>query len=525
MQISPAHALILIIADRKSKTHTPEQLEKLSKLLLVGVQNDADQEYFQSLLQDPVLSGHNVSTTPTVIDNCKVRRFFETLLCYETLKDSIYTLDAVQLEKFYNNLMHMHAKYYHTKLASTYGKTLKEYYDDKPKEYLDSHFRIDNEPCLVDHFDEAQRKKLHQIVESCIRCVLCTQKPGLRDGLPTFRSVFENNTFFSESRRMQRKLVQEKRTLPSKNFGVIFSITNIENIDTPIASCKYEYTYIKSSEKATYVATHEWARFVFPMLMHPFSNGASGTVLGQLKLLYHFGNHKANKSASAKKSDHQFVKNYLKNLICLMLFLSGGHSLYEYVYPLAIPAVRDSLKAFMGEEEITFEDLFLHSNDAAFARTLSKTIEYSNQVIAKGANTFDLMYEDHISDASTCSKIDQLCKAQPSLVTERITSLQWTPLQFAVAKKMPYTLRALVKYELQEKHPHRDKDLKHALALAKEQGDNYSIALLFLATLGVESLSKINTKLDNGKTPYQMAVAGGSMRVITSLKRLGAKPA
>lgn len=89
MEISPAHALILIIADRKTKENKQEELARLKRIFLVGITNNSDREYFKSLLKDPILSEHKVSIDPTVIDSCKIRKVFETLLCYETLKESI----------------------------------------------------------------------------------------------------------------------------------------------------------------------------------------------------------------------------------------------------------------------------------------------------------------------------------------------------------------------------------------------------------------------------------------------------
>lgn len=41
---------------------------------------------------------------------------------------------------------------------------MQEYFDTKPEEYKDGHFRIDNEPSVVDHFNAEQRKKLHQLI-------------------------------------------------------------------------------------------------------------------------------------------------------------------------------------------------------------------------------------------------------------------------------------------------------------------------------------------------------------------------
>lgn len=99
--ISPGQALLLLIDHYKDNS---PKCQELKRLYLSGAINKADGKKINKWLQDKALSAYEVSKDKHTINNDPTRRYFETHLAYETLKESAKTLDRKELQRHFDQI-------------------------------------------------------------------------------------------------------------------------------------------------------------------------------------------------------------------------------------------------------------------------------------------------------------------------------------------------------------------------------------------------------------------------------------
>ncbi|WP_155080578.1 hypothetical protein [Piscirickettsia salmonis] len=114
----------------------------------------------------------------------------------------------------------------------------------------------------------------------------------------------------------------------------------------------------------------------FSKLVHPFSNSISGTMLSQLRMLKSLHN----------KRKFKFQKTncikYLHTLASAMLFNSGGHSYYEFLYPLTLDDVKIAFEPITSD--IADYNIVNIINSSGINRTvLGNTLDYFYKIELK----------------------------------------------------------------------------------------------------------------------------------------------
>ncbi len=105
--ISVFQALTLLAQKYRGKPDHTDKYNDIKSLYLSGVNSDDDNDKLKALLEDEALKNFEVSTDPHVINEDPVRRYFESHLCHETLKDSLDKLDMRKLERHMKSLFNL----------------------------------------------------------------------------------------------------------------------------------------------------------------------------------------------------------------------------------------------------------------------------------------------------------------------------------------------------------------------------------------------------------------------------------
>ena len=92
--ISPGQGLLLLMNHYKNNERKTEQLKKL---YLSGATDASKKQKIKSLLNDKILIGYKISYDAKVINDDPTRRYFETHLCYESLKNGLDKISIAEL--------------------------------------------------------------------------------------------------------------------------------------------------------------------------------------------------------------------------------------------------------------------------------------------------------------------------------------------------------------------------------------------------------------------------------------------
>ena len=397
-------ALLLLIA-RQPFNATRDELKKL---FFTGAKNEDAKKRLQIHLQDKTLIGYTVTHDPRTVNEDPVRRYFETHLALETLKDTIQKIKMDDLQKHYH-LLHLLApiilklpknEIYKRMADVFYGNGV--HFDDSiDTEYHDeiAKLRRNQYHCRI---TEIERQK---IILLLMCSYLCSSNMPAHNILPI--NIYHQGLFSPEQRGRIKKEMQEN--VHSQHAGVLRSYMPLPRNDTAFLSKASPYS--KPADRFNPDFNSAWAKQLFSQWVHPFSCSISGTLLINLRYAKYFSNHGLLAFDNSEK-----MANFIKVLVSALLCKSGGHSLYEFLYPLTLPEAKDAF-SFMPEfAETTMEKLFLETNNRAFEKALRDTLMYNQQLLQKKnmhaelLATFGVFKKRNHATASTPSEYP-LCQA------------------------------------------------------------------------------------------------------------------
>ncbi len=392
--ISPAQALLKLIAHYRTHASTPEEqgyLENLIHIYLDGTVNpDLRNHYynFVSFHANDVLEPYIISTDPVVIDSDPTRRYFETLLSLESIKGTIQLLPQDRLNYFYTELCNMlrdqdYPSY--TEAMQVLAGQVPNQKNELFKEYASYIKRISNGKVFGDDqgFTSDDREVLHQMVSCTFLSVKCAQSIAVNASFPL--NVYGSNTecfgYFGGQRGKKLKDKAQNKGL-SHNYGLIKGHMPVSISDDAYSTdC---FPFLKSSEQANYEPNTNWVDNNFYHLVHPFSNSISGTMLCLLRSLCFFQN--SNIFIFTDNADD--FKNFIRLATSSIVYYSGGHSLHEILSVLRLPEVirevqeKHRLNHLHLEKAFTSQ-LYLDENRADFDRALNKSIAYNEQYLQR----------------------------------------------------------------------------------------------------------------------------------------------
>lgn len=374
--ITPAQALLILISHHQGNE---ELSTKLKKLYLMGVQNQSDLSALNEFFESPVLEAYNIVQDKEAINNDPTRRYFETHLSLETVRQGISDIDTSMLETFTTEMAGMHSDYYRKLYEEIDNpESVEQAVDYAAMEYT---YYINQIKTLevFSHFSEEQKDKLILLIKCGISGSFSVISEDLA-GHPLPLEIYGEG-YYESSKRGVRAKGFGSDTARSHHLGIVRGHMPIARDDEVLYPGD---DFFRASEKATYRDNAEWVNENFRALVHPFSNSISGTALSILRNLAKFKQEGTLGDESIISSTENFNK-FFKLFVAVLLFNAGGHSLNEFCYPLRLEAVQQEFSGLEGFSNLSLETLFMAGNEQAFDTALDRAIQYNQFILQKQA--------------------------------------------------------------------------------------------------------------------------------------------
>ncbi|WP_115707219.1 hypothetical protein [Legionella sainthelensi] len=408
-KISPGQAILLVL--QENRLTTKEKL-RLQALYITGCESDDDISFLTAVISratktSSYLQAVDISFDAQIIDTDPSRRYFETHLAYHTTISEIKKLKQDQIQHHYTHVLELIKNY-----DPVLGDSLKDVADGKLTPPWDDLGKIKEKlgadvAEYLQAIGEAKKKftseeygKIKYVISATLLGLICTrlyankakENPELFSELPI--NIYGKGIYAPSYRGRQ-----------ARDGLHFFSTTGIMKSNTPApyhkdpvryanTDTQHSFTF-KPTENSQYVLgknEKNWSDDNFAKLLQPFVNSISGTMLSQLR------------ACSLLLSDNKFqfneigsFSNYIKCLISSMLYLSGGHTFYEFTSPFQVKEIQDAYREILGfEEQMTLKNLFYQTNYEAFSQALSNAGEYNFHIVKRA-----LVHEELIDTVKT----------------------------------------------------------------------------------------------------------------------------
>jgi hypothetical protein len=411
LTISPGQALLIIIDEVQKQlalmkkpqtntakdvksTHTADDIHRLEVFLEKCKVNYLSRPYKNGQRIEPdeihdlirkgqkYLINFNVSFEPKIINEDASRRYFETHLAYETIKENIDQLDLAKLKKHYETLMVF--------LPSNIQNSLNEFLTGKRRpadqwiEIMDALKKINAADYYLKllpkkskkHFDIHEtfslknKEKMELLIKILPITALLSQKT---ECLPL---KIYGTGYYHEDNRGRREKDTAQDTVFSQYLGLVKSYMPIPNFD--IAKDPKKATSLRITDRFDFDTKAIWLQKHFSEFRHPFSASISGIMLLQMRSVAFLHAQKKLLYNTAEE-----LGAYLRLFTSLFLYNSGGHSFYEFFAVLELDAIEQGLNFIKDFNTINMTHLFYEQNQKAFDSSLKRTIEYNNHLLNK----------------------------------------------------------------------------------------------------------------------------------------------
>ena len=361
--ISPGQGLLILIDHYKSD---PVHVDELKKLYLSGAQNKSDLKKIKIALTDVVLSNYMISYEIDIIDNDPTRRYFETQLAYETLKNVLPEIRRTGLKSQLQQLMMITPAYKLSSILPVLHGELRVGDPDLEKEYSDYTSRI-VKGNIFGKLPLVDKEKILLLIKISFLGVIIAREYS---DLPL--NIYGKGIFSTANRG---KILARNRILTrNQHYGLMKGHMPLPQDD--LAHSELAIPYLKASDQATFNKEASWVKSNFKKLVHPFSNSISGTVLSQLRMCAQF----RNEGATLFTESAEKMELFFKLMSSMILFYGGGHSLYEFVAPFSLLSVQKEFQTTPGFNSINLETMFYSSNKVSFDEALQHTIDYNKRL-------------------------------------------------------------------------------------------------------------------------------------------------
>jgi hypothetical protein len=372
LTISVGQALLILIANLKTKPKTKANSKKLNRLIYLyvcGVSTDAKRKELFKLLESDTLKDYIISTDPEVITEDASRRYFETHLAFETLKNTLPKLSLDSL-KIYNELCrHFLKGYFYERSTEDADRVLAGQVHDY--EYSELIHRTKNEYYFQD-FSEEDRKKIELLAASAFYVIIMTNH--FDEYLPI--PIFFKGVFSSSQRGRKLKEVSRDNPVLGHHLGIMKTYMPLSSAD--LAYTEQRLSHTRGINELTYDLNAAWVKDNFKYLVHPFVTSTSGSMLAEVRVLnYYF-----RKNTLPFKNINE-LGTFVKSFVSAMTFYCGGHSLHEFLAPLAMPEVKAAFLKFPRFKNLTIYDLFCDRNKLALNAALDKALQYNCKLMER----------------------------------------------------------------------------------------------------------------------------------------------
>lgn len=405
IKITPSQALLLQISslgkklekhqkeldgDEQSKSLLAREIQVLKILYLSGAQTKEDKKKLEKYLSIP---NFKIQGDAKTINNDPTRRYFETHLAYQTLA---YGLDDIRCDeldsycqaanKVLNHELDRRIRFTSAekkdkiqKLKLKIERVLNGQYVSEDSNifkeyanYIDKLKSTGDETTPVRMYVELssnERMKIELLTKCAFLGVMC----GKYVLMPL--NIYGQG-FYSDEQK-GKKMKDSQETTRTTHLGLMKSFMPLPIHD--IAQGTEVYPYLKPSDQATFISHTKWVKHNFLHMVHPYSNSISGTMLCQLRLMAYF----RNSGREAFTGDAIDMSRFIKLLVSSLLYNGGGHTLFEFIAPLSLAAVKEEFASTPDFSDISMESMFLADNVSAFDDAIDATIQFNNVIITR----------------------------------------------------------------------------------------------------------------------------------------------
>lgn len=380
--LTPGQALLKLIkhygklSNIKSATY--------QRLFLTGaIDDDRQIELCNALLDEEILSNQEITLNEHAISGDPVRRYFETHLTYFTLRDNLHKISSVNLKDLYVKIMATltesqkiseHAV--NTVNLVIQGNCSRPSFLRGINSEFNDFFRNIQDNNIFQEFSNSERLNAYWLMATIyISLVTCWFE------VPSKITAYTTNSLFTDKGKLP-KSHDEKRAnskARNQNYGLLKGYMPVMGLDD-IAFAKKPYKNFKASDYNTLNDESPSAQFIMQKLTHPFSNGISGVCLMIIKALVKLDD---NNIPNNITQTHASFKLYIQMAISCLTFVSGGHSLFEYVTVLSVPEVAAAMQFVPEYDSINLESLFFDDNQPAFTQAIDNSLSYMQMLEQK----------------------------------------------------------------------------------------------------------------------------------------------
>lgn len=386
LTITPGQALLLLMRHYQDDA---AKMAELKKVYFIGTPYDA--KLLDPFLADPVLAEYNITASLDAISNDPTRRYFESYFAKGILEHEIEKLDYVNVNRILSRLQQQFfpaAKY-----TVDYANAEAEFAAVKNGEYKGNHpsfieystiiSRVESDYPDLSSAEQNRIKNLFAI--SFISTLTCDVLGAL---LPVH--IYGKGIFAKDRRGVYPK-VPEHATSRTSAKGIMKSIMPLSYDD--ILFNEDELGQVRAPDRSTYDPNADWSKVIAQGKIHPFVNSISGTVLAILRTTIH-----QKKMKALPFDDINEITNYLRCMICALLYSTGGHCMFEYSFPMFLKDIQKAMFDVDGFDDLTFETFFVEGNEAAFDAALEETIEYNDKLLKQKAVNRQITSHKHFDE-------------------------------------------------------------------------------------------------------------------------------
>jgi len=396
-QIKIVHSVM----DREFYNSLKNDLEYLEKLYLCGCQTTEDRkrldQYIQKGKHEGIIEDVLITSDPDDINDDLSRRYFETQLAVETLRVHTQNLSLTWLHAQCEQIKNLAAKYFDVskELKILMGeKTAHECSDIEfssvMKSILEENFFVNPEDKTSAINKNCNRDKLILIMQMLfLGMAWCSERDKEKNPLPI--AIYNKDFFKSVNRGRVDKYTphkedsdddedeaRERRYQKRKDFrrksschrGIFTTTSPVPYYDDDAMGSVLNFW--RGPNRMDFEIKAAWPKFNFDKLVHPFITSISGTALIFFRVLKELQN------ITKAPVDQNEIAQVIRCYAALSLYLTGGHSIHEYMSVSNLKEVREAFPIFNSGENLLF--YFYEDNRHAFSKALDKTIEYNKRI-------------------------------------------------------------------------------------------------------------------------------------------------
>lgn len=374
---------------------------QLKLFYLTGIKSKEDVIKLIELKSLPELSKYEISTRYDVVNKDASRRYFESHLAYETLKQHLVEISLDDLKNQFNSFMAILSGNIKAEFINFFASG--KIPDEPLEEYGYTLLQLRNSASSpYDNFSVIERAKLEYFFKLSYIAVKTIFKHNANFPLNIYFEgyyKYENRDIASTevSNRPpyvadnQPKKHEKYSKIRSSYLGILQGSMPLYRDDLLFSHLPIPYPRPPDIHKVREFKIENkesWAVKNFYTAVNPFVSSISGTLLCMLRIC------KADEDQFYFAEPEKFI-NFINCYTSALILFLGGHSYYEFLNVLFLPKIQDAYQSSLSGLQYVDEVSFLYdNNETAFNSALADAITYNKQILKREAVNDELLSSD-----------------------------------------------------------------------------------------------------------------------------------